>query len=1134
MQSGRCQNHPPTHTSHYLSSRVMGLSALAVLSTIIICIDCSAQLIDGEDSANGHPKSIDEQSAPNLKDDGNAIPNVEANNDDGTSSNSHDKSKPQRITLLGLEDILDLKRSDLLGLGNVFNYDGDGDVPPRLNYNQLHANDMIEDSFYDPLSPDPSCVEANNQEGGSGSDDCWHPPDSTVEEEIVQVSDCDDGTKSAGLETLAWGYGGADPDDGIQEEQEQEQQKECVEGTTESETEGGDEDEKPQCQTSSSDSSKKTDAATPDQCEASASKSKFVDKHWGSDVNILKMRDRLRGRRSKYWDMIEQEQELIVGNGTERNTTEAPSQDNQTTLDSSQTEKMKQSQTTSSKNTQQKNTSPPRPPVFLLPGLASTRLVSWKHKPCPQSSLLSDIKMLDYVWLNMNFLIQMATIDAKCWTECMTLGKYQTDYDGADDEMENTSKGDEKAEQPFHGCKLRPDEGLDAISSLAPGSLSSNLFVGGTNTVYSWLIHWLADNLGYDVTSIVALPYDWRLSPDKMEARDGFLTMTRKKIEAAVESNGRPGIMVAHSMGNSVFRYFLEWLRVQMQEEAYERYVAKHIGATQAAAGQGSFWTRRALYRGLINPGGVGGTLEGDNEENNIPDDATLDETSKHKIQEEEYEYENENDEQSTRKYPKLYELAKVEGDTEWIDWLGKHIWTYVGLAAPLLGAPGPLRSVLSGENMGLPFTDEEARGLELSFGSTSNVNPISTKMGFCDGDGMDTGKVGIGRANGRKQNLACLEELVSEIESSEGNTDPWKDFPALRLLLKDRVDFDSIFPTIQVEREYCQENEISPCNNQTILDFGPKDVMNGRIFKQFSRIWKEENDPLGVKLDQLRQSWWNGKVPNMLDTTPDRPHIKHVIMAYGTDVPTEVGYKYRKTDLDLGGNSTNTSATFKGGTDEFDGLPSMSEVIWEERHGRLVSESQIVEPASFTETLLRKKKDKRHPLKRDNGEAPVWLHHSGDGTIPYISLMWAHTWLLHATRAMRSLNSTASMLEGERISDPTNALEAIKVSHRPRNKSEWVEGYGADPRSEGDNESPSNIDDASDTGTSHPHGTKYKPKMVRFESSGKSRSTGMKYTTTVIEAIGVEHKETTRNYDILAAAFTDVLKNLHDDYGLI
>lgn len=38
---------------------------------------------------------------------------------------------------------------------------------------------------------------------------------------------------------------------------------------------------------------------------------------------------------------------------------------------------------------------------------------------------------------------------------------------------------------------------------------------------------------------------------------------------------------------------------------------------------------------------------------------------------------------------------------------------------------------------------------------------------------------------------------------------------------------------------------------------------------------------------------------------------------------------------------------------------------------------------------------------------------------------------------------------------------------------------------------------------------------MDRYQSTGKSRSTGMFYTTAVIEAIGVEHKETTRNYDI-------------------
>ena len=60
-------------------------------------------------------------------------------------------------------------------------------------------------------------------------------------------------------------------------------------------------------------------------------------------------------------------------------------------------------------------------------------------------------------------------------------------------------------------------------------------------------------------------------------------------------------------------------------------------------------------------------------------------------------------------------ELARHEGDEAYLKWLEAHIWSYVGLAAPLLGAVNPLRSVISGETMGLPFTDEVARKLELS-----------------------------------------------------------------------------------------------------------------------------------------------------------------------------------------------------------------------------------------------------------------------------------------------------------------------------------------------------------------------------------------------------------------------------------
>ena len=88
---------------------------------------------------------------------------------------------------------------------------------------------------------------------------------------------------------------------------------------------------------------------------------------------------------------------------------------------------------------------------------------------------------------------------------------------------------------------------------------------------------------------------------------------------------------------------------------------------------------------------------------------------------------------------------------------------------------------------------------------------------------------------------------------------------------------------------------------------------------------------------------------------------------------------------------------------------------------------------------------------------------------------------------------------------------------------------------------------------------------MLRYHNVGKSRRTKKKYSTTVIEAIGVEHKETTRyvpqknkaepwlsihvfltttffaclllarrNYDILAAVFTDVLKHMHKDFGIV
>ncbi len=84
------------------------------------------------------------------------------------------------------------------------------------------------------------------------------------------------------------------------------------------------------------------------QCEAT--RSKFVDNHWGSDVKILKMRDKLRGRRGKFWDM------------ESSNTDQASNHENRKFTDN-------QTQGSATKDT--------RPPVFLMPGLALTHVVSW-------------------------------------------------------------------------------------------------------------------------------------------------------------------------------------------------------------------------------------------------------------------------------------------------------------------------------------------------------------------------------------------------------------------------------------------------------------------------------------------------------------------------------------------------------------------------------------------------------------------------------------------------------------------------------------------------------------------------------------------------------------------------------------
>ena len=115
---------------------------------------------------------------------------------------------------------------------------------------------------------------------------------------------------------------------------------------------------------------------------------------------------------------------------------------------------------------------------------------------------------------------------------------------------------------------------------------------------------------------------------------------------------------------------------------------------------------------------------------------------------------------------------------------------------------------------------------------------------------------------------LACLDDIMNDIELSSVTRDPWKDFPALRALLLERVDWDTGKPMISIDREKCFPKLKPPCTTKERIFIGPKDVQSGEVFDQFTNLWKEENEPLRIKKEQLQRSFWETKVPNTLNRT--------------------------------------------------------------------------------------------------------------------------------------------------------------------------------------------------------------------------------------------------------------------------
>lgn len=183
----------------------------------------------------------------------------------------------------------------------------------------------------------------------------------------------------------------------------------------------------------------------------------------------------------------------------------------------------------------------------IIPGFASTQLRAWSVLDCPYSPL--DFNPLDAVWLDTTKLLSAVN----CWLKCMVLDPYnQTDHPD---------------------CKSRPDSGLSAITELDPGYIT-----GPLSSIWKEWVKWCIE-FGIEANAIIAVPYDWRLSPSMLEERDLYFHKLKLTFETALKLRGGPSLVIAHSMGNNVFRYFLEWLKLEIAPKMYTQWLDEHIYA---------------------------------------------------------------------------------------------------------------------------------------------------------------------------------------------------------------------------------------------------------------------------------------------------------------------------------------------------------------------------------------------------------------------------------------------------------------------------------------------------------------------------------------------------------------------------
>uniref|UniRef100_A0A7S4MS34 Uncharacterized protein n=1 Tax=Odontella aurita TaxID=265563 RepID=A0A7S4MS34_9STRA len=238
-----------------------------------------------------------------------------------------------------------------------------------------------------------------------------------------------------------------------------------------------------------------------------------------------------------------------------------------------------------------------------------------------------------------------------------------------------------------------------------------------------------------------------------------------------------------------------------------------------------------------------------------------------------------------------FFEYLRAELGTRGMErWADEYVHGLVMGGAPWLGAGGPVKSVVVGETMGMPWTKEQSRDLFTTWGIFPWMFPYDHK--------------------------------TNDPRHAAMNHD------------------ESDFPARVVEVQFRNGTTLLPDNKDIIQD--------GGFFGQ-----------MGPNLDGLQQTIdrWYIDDPVIGGGSPLRPFtppkgIDNIVCAYGVNVPTEVGFKFREHP-------------------DKDGFWELDETI--------LNDGGDIRDTSGNFILPRRR---RFAARK-----------SGDGSVPYYSLSWCHSW---------------------------------------------------------------------------------------------------------------------------------------------